>query len=325
MNFYFFTNELKNNSSVLLAFRRLFEICTNDKNASFFDSEFTHYFKVRKLIISKKSTHVVAPTFFSVILLRLLLLGLQVKIVYWVQGDVPAESFLKNSSKARFYILKYLELIALKMSDSCIYVSDYMKSYYDRLVLKKSIVLPCISTLKKVNSVVRCKSSYCYIGGMSEWQKIDWMLQYMNCVFHIDNLASLKIATRDKLKAKELVSHFIDKKYLDRVIIVSLSNESEVEEFLSGIEFGFLLREESNVNYVSSPIKLAEYLSCGVNVLLSPSIKSYAKAVSNYGAGNIINSYLDVNITHHCESASFELYNDLFSIQILSQRVKALL
>ncbi|MBB1436756.1 hypothetical protein H5201_21115 [Pseudoalteromonas sp. SG43-6] len=325
MKFYFFTSELKNNSSVLLAFRRLFEICSNDRDGSFFDSEFTHYLKTRKLIKSKEITHVVVPTFFSVILLRCLLLGLKIKIVYWVQGDVPSESFLKNSSKVRFYILKFLELIALKMSDSCIYVSDYMKRYYDRLVFKKSVVLPCISTLKKVDSVVRRKSSYCYIGGMSEWQKLDWMLQYMNSVFHIDNLASLKIATRDKLKATELVSHFIDERYFARVTVVSLSNENEVEEFLSGVEFGFLLREESNVNYVSSPIKLAEYLSCGVNVLLSPSIKSYAEVVSNYGAGCIINSYLDVKITPYCESASLKLYGDFFSIQVLSQRVEALL
>ncbi|MEM5551706.1 hypothetical protein WNY63_13300 [Pseudoalteromonas neustonica] len=325
MKFYFFTKELKNNSAVLLAFRRLFEICENDARGSSFDSEFTGYLNVRRLIKNKQLTHVVAPTFFSVILLRCLLLGLQVKIIYWVQGDVPAESFLKNSSKIRFYILKYLELIALNVSDSCIYVSDYMKTYYDGLVLKKSIVLPCISTLKKSNSVVRRKSSYCYIGGMSEWQKVDWMLKYMNGVFQIDNQASLKIATRDKLKATELVLNFIDKKYLDRVTVVSLSNESEVEEFLSGVEFGFLLREESNVNYVSSPIKLAEYLSCGVNVLLSPSIKSYAGAVSDYRAGSIINFYLDVNIVPYCEPASLELYNDLFSIQVLSKRVKGLL
>jgi hypothetical protein len=80
-----------------------------------------------------------------------------------------------------------------------------------------------------------------------------------------------------------------------------------MECFLSKFEYGFLLREECVVNNVSSPIKLAEYLACGVNVIMSSSIKSYYPIVKLYNAGLVLNSPDHFNVSQ----LSFDLKNAL--------------
>ena len=93
----------------------------------------------------------------------------KIKIIFWVQGAVAHESFLKNKSYFRFSILWLLEYISLIFSDFYIYVSPYMKEYYEKKFFtlnKKSIVIPCISDLNQNIKIKRNPDNYCYIGGM---------------------------------------------------------------------------------------------------------------------------------------------------------------
>ena len=210
------------------------------------------------------------------------------KVYYWVQGVIPEESFLKHQSKIRYFVLSIIEYLALTISSKQIFVSDEMKIYLEMKYKKsysKSIVVPCVSEFKDDNSVKE-KDSFVYLGGMSAWQRVDRMLELFNDIVEYSKPnAKLYIATLEKQQAEAYVQKYLSPKYHKNVKVLSIVNREEIPHFLSTKEFGFLIREESVVNYVSSPIKLAEYLSCGVNVIISESVKSYASIIEKNGAG----------------------------------------
>ena len=210
------------------------------------------------------------------------------KVYYWVQGIIPEESFLKHQSKIRYFVLSVIEYLALTISSKQIFVSDEMKMHLEMKYKKKyskSIIVPCISEFEDDNSVKE-KDSFVYLGGMSAWQRVDRMLELFNDIVEYSKPnAKLYIATLEKQKAQIYIHDYLAPKYHKNVEVLSIVNRDDVSHFLSTKEFGFLIREESVVNYVSSPIKLAEYLSCGVNVIISESVKSYASTIEENGAG----------------------------------------
>ena len=101
--------------------------------------------------------------------------------------------------------------------------------------------------------------------------------------------------------------------YLSNYIqIFSTNDRDKISNLLSKMEFGLLLRDDLPVNNVSSPIKLAEYLSCDVNVIISDSIKSYAQLVSDSFAGYVLCNNFKIN--------SFPLYKSGNSLNLFKQK-----
>jgi glycosyltransferase involved in cell wall biosynthesis len=244
------------------------------------------------------------------------------RILYWVQGAVPEESYLRHKSKLRYYFLSTIEYLALKIADKNIFVSTEMKKVLEKKTKRKlenSIVIPCISEFKYDGSNKE-KDSFVYIGGMSAWQRVDSMLKFFNTIAEKRPKAKLYIATLEQDKAKQLIQTYLNKKFENRVILLSINDRKEIPHFLSTKEYGFLMREDIIVNNVSSPIKLAEYLSCGVNVIISHAISSYASLVEENKAGIKIES--DNMALKKLENfsvnsqKSIQLYNDYFSEDI---------
>ena len=241
------------------------------------------------------------------------------EIYYWVQGVIPEESFLRHKSKLRYTILSLMEQFSLAISTKQIFVSDEMQRYLEKKYKKryrKSIVVPCISEFSDDKSIKE-KDSFVYIGGMSAWQRIDKMLLIFNDIVTINSNAKLYIATLEKQKAQEYIERYLDKENSNRVEVLSLEKREEIQNFLSTKEYGFLIREENVVNHVSSPIKLAEYLSCGVNVIISTSVKSYASYIDENGAGVSLNEDEKIidkfkNYTSNRENA-LDVYRHFFS------------
>lgn len=253
------------------------------------------------------------------------------EVYYWVQGVIPEESFLRHKSKLRYTILSLIEYISLAISTKQIFVSDEMQKYLEKKYKRRypnSIVVPCISEFSDDKSTKE-KDSFVYIGGMSAWQRIDKMLEIFNNIVKMNSNAKLYIATLEKQKAEEYIELYLDKKNSNRVEVLSLENRKEIQNFLSTKEYGFLIREENVVNHVSSPIKLAEYLSCGVNVIISASVKSYASYIDKHGAGislkeneKIIKKFK--NYTPNRKKA-LDVYRDFFSEETHLQNYKELL
>jgi len=241
------------------------------------------------------------------------------ELYYWVQGIIPEESFLRHKSKIRFKILSGIEYISLALSSKQIFVSQEMQNYLEKKYntqYKNSIIVPCISEFKDDNSKKE-KDSFVYIGGMSAWQRIDQMLEIFSYILSIKPNAKLYIATLEKKLARDYIEQYIELKYHENIEVLSINNRKDIPYFLSTKEYGFLIREDNIVNHVASPIKLAEYLSCGVNVIISTSIKSYASYIEDNHAGINLNKQRDIiqKLKHFIPNriSAIEVYEHFFS------------
>ena len=259
--------------------------------------------------------YIVCANIWQVLITRLFILGSECKIIFWVQGAVAEESLLRNKSKIRFVILKAIEKICFHLSDAYIFVSPYMKEFYNEkpyLNKKPCLVFPCISDLS-YNHSKKIPFSFCYLGGMSAWQCFPTTIDLMNKIEKKYPKSLFKIATNDTNLCMQLIRDNASKDLIKKLEVCNLVSKEEIEEFLGDCSFGFLIREDSLLNNISSPIKMAEYLSCGVNVITTSAIRSYTHLLNN--AGKILNSKLDIEdiVFKENVNAALNVYNNNFS------------
>ena len=99
---------------------------------------------------------------------------------------------------------------------------------------------------------------------------------------------------------------------------------SQVSKYLGVGNYGLLIREKSITNLVASPVKFAEYLACGLNVIISEGIGDYSEFVAAHGCGQLVNEFsfkvMDKSAlqllaeTNFTKSSKFELYRKLSDI-----------
>lgn len=68
----------------------------------------------------------------------------------------------------------------------------------------------------------------------------------------------------------------------------------EVKNYLALGDYGLLIREDKITNNVASPVKFAEYLSLGLNILISSNVKDYAAFIKDHKCGVIVEQQLPV-------------------------------
>lgn len=246
-------------------------------------------------------------------------------IYLWKQGDTAAESFMAHHSYLRKWMLQMIDAYTLRKVTGIIYVSDAMKEYYEKKygVRTKSIVIPCLSEFAdtKVENVERIPNSFVYIGGLSVWQCFDEILQLYsmirtdNSVFHIITL-NTEVARK---KVLEIVG---DEK---NIKIYSVTDRSQIPAVLNQFQYGLLIRKKDVVNQVAAPIKFLEYLSCGVNVIMTDAVPSYAKLVKEKDVGTVVDLRKDdIKINTYNPSAK-EVYHKYFKRILFVERYKWLL
>lgn len=215
-------------------------------------------------------------------------------IYLWKQGDAAAESYMTHHSYLRKWVLQMIDAYALRKVAGVIYVSNAMKEYYESKysVKTKSIVVPCLSEFAdaKIENIERIPHSFVYIGGLSVWQCFDEILRMYakirteKSVFHIITLKTVD--------AHEKVLEIIGD---DRNIeIYGITDRTRIPVILNKFQYGFLIRKKDVVNQVAAPIKFLEYLSCGVNVIMTEAVPSYAKLVKENNVGTVV----DINAEH---------------------------
>lgn len=265
----------------------------------------------------------------EVLLVHSILIFSRPDIYYWVQGILPEEDYVRTKNPIRKYSFKFLEKWALKSSDKLILVSNYMKEYMEktrRLKFKDYVIIPCTSNLD-YNQTKKIKNSFTYIGGLLEWQRLDRILVMFKNIVSQWSDSTLHLITYDPDKATELVEKYIPCEYHKNVVSKTLNDRNQIAAHLSSMEYGFLIRDDGPVNNVSSPIKLAEYLSCGVNVIISKSVVSFTNAIEEKGCGIIIEEDADINqlFSHQPkEQAAIELYNEIFNKEVILKKYQNL-
>lgn len=245
-------------------------------------------------------------------------------IYLWKQGDTAAESFMAHHSYLRKWVLQLIDAYTLRKVSGVIYVSEAMKSYYESKykVKTKSIVVPCLSEFADYeSSIQRIPNSFVYIGGLSVWQCFDEILKLYAKIRTKDSIFHI-ITLNTELARKKVIQHLGDETNIE---IYSITDRKQIPETLNRFQYGFLIRQHDVVNMVAAPIKFLEYLSCGVNVIMTDAIKSYAKIVAERNIGTIVEMENDTIHINPYNSLAKRVYEELFCRDIYVKRYSKLL
>lgn len=219
------------------------------------------------------------------------LLNKELKLFYWVQGLIDEEDYLSRKSKIRFYTFKILMSICVKVSFKLVVVTECMFKVlvhnYGCNPDKEYLILNCKSRVH-YNGSNKIPNSLCYIGGLSKWQNVDKALQFFNELCKENEQFNFYIATFVHEELRSLIDLYVNEVFKDKIHLVHVKESSEVENFLSQMQYGFLIRDNLLLNNVASPIKLAEYLACGVNPIMSPYLVDFKNIIIENNAGIIL-------------------------------------
>ncbi|MGZ3921461.1 MAG: glycosyltransferase [Bacteroidia bacterium] len=225
--------------------------------------------------------------------------GKTTKVIYDGRGAISAEwnEYEVVKHPVLIHEISQLEKDAVLDSDFRIAVSnqliEYWKTQYN-YSSTKHVVIPC--TLNKVfeeyipdeNNQYKLKRElgfekgdivFAYSGSLAGWQSFHLLADFIEPVLKSnDNARLLFLSEKDK-NIIDLEKKFPGKVYCKKV------SPSEVPAYLSIADYGLLIREKSITNRVASPVKFAEYLACGLPVIISEELGDYSEFVNENKCG----------------------------------------
>lgn len=208
--------------------------------------------------------------------------------------------------RARYAEVETLQRSALASSDAILCVSSAMKREFSAMwnLPQSGIgVVPCGTDIDvgleafgrrdhhRRGFALNDKFVVAYNGSVSPWQMLPQTISVFRHIASVRNDAHFLAITTDI----GAMRWFLRKAGVsDRDSTVVSVPHAEVPAHLAAADLGLLIRDDSLVNQVASPVKFAEYLSCGVPVVLTGSVGDYSELVRDRGVGCVIsNTQLD--------------------------------
>ena len=207
------------------------------------------------------------------------------RICNWFQGIIPEESYMRNKSKLRYYILSLMEKFALDKSSINLLVSQAMLSHYNtkyhKIYDKKSYIFPCFNTKLNENAFFYSgkysSNTFVYAGGLDVWQCFDYTLEVYKSFEDLEIKGTkLIVMTKDQEFAKRKIQQ-TGIKHCE----VGFTTPEQLPSVLAKAKFGFVLRDDTPVNRVSTPTKISTYLSCGIIPIYSECISAFNTVAKN--------------------------------------------
>jgi len=244
--------------------------------------------------------------------IRLKKMGLLKKVIFDARGAYLAELTEYNvvvdgSVKEN---IKGIEQKALMESDAQLAVSaklvEWWKDQYS-FVPKKNSIIPC--TLSEVFlsalpyeteiEVLRTKMGFIpkdiilvYSGSSAGWQSFSLVDDFLYSLFKQDpNIKLIFLSKEPPVNSKTFIE-------FSQRISTRWVAPNEVRELLLAADHGLLIREKSITNKVASPVKFAEYLSCGLQVEISPEIGDFTEFVRKNDCGSIPDSFTPEKVSY---------------------------
>jgi glycosyltransferase involved in cell wall biosynthesis len=177
------------------------------------------------------------------------------------------EVFYETISNARKREkIRTIEYFVYQNADAIVSISEYLKRYFvDKGITKKKVHIIQNSFRKDWLERKKESASYiCYTGGLYFWKGIDTLIQAMKYV-PSEQLVVVGGGSRlDELKhvARTEGVH-------DRVSFVGAVTHSAVPEYLSRAKIAVIPNTPIGQSYFSSPLKLFEYMACGIPIVVA--------------------------------------------------------
>lgn len=240
------------------------------------------------------------------------------KVVYDGRGAISAEwkeynVVDSNSLKNEIY---ELEKQAILNADFRIAVSNQLIKYWKKefnYESLKHVVIPCtlnkaFETIEITNEAVitareligfsKSDIILAYSGSIAGWQSFELLYGFIKPILiSNEDVKLLFLSERDENIVK-LEAEFPEK------IVCKKVKPIEVPHYLIAADYGLLIREQSITNLVASPVKFAEYLACGLKVIISEQLGDYTSFVNEHkcvGGGVEINFFEKTSLSDKLE------------------------
>lgn len=226
------------------------------------------------------------------------------KIIYDGRGAIAAEweEYKVVEDKILLSQIKQLEKEAILSTDYRIAVShklvEFWKMEYGYSAFTHAVI-PC--TLNKLFEDVNLSSGailkartelglleddivFVYSGSVAGWQSFALLYNFLAPILNSESLVKILFLT-DKDENITKLEH----EFPGRIICKKVAPDN-VPDYLLAADYGLLIREKSITNKVASPVKFAEYLACGLPVVISEELGDYTDFVVEKNCGFLMDN-----------------------------------
>jgi glycosyltransferase involved in cell wall biosynthesis len=265
-------------------------------------------------------TYVYARSFIGSMWARRLARRLKAVSIFDVRGLVGLEKQLLMGPSMKSRLLSYLELYEARRADRLSTVSKNLKQYLSRKIGREdtTVIPSCFNensfyfepaARKEIRNAFGLNENsilLCYSGGMSAWQRLPDIISLLKKVCSADHRCKALFLTNNQ---GELASLLREAEFPSDQTFIHGCSHKEVHRYLSAADLGFIMRHDTTVNNVASPVKVAEYLACGLPVILTRGIGDYSDMLPDAGVGVLVDETADIvdqvlNFIHENNSVS---------------------
>jgi hypothetical protein len=185
-----------------------------------------------------------------------------------------------------------LEKQAVILSDFRIAVSEQLVQFWKTEFsynFQKHVIIPCTvnkvfeelhisdESIKKSRELLGLKKEdlvFMYSGSIAGWQSFELLSNFLDHILAAS--PSYKVVFLSDFNDCILA---LKNKFPGQIINKKL-RPNEVPNYLISGDYGILIREETITNKVASPVKFAEYLTCGLKVVISNNLGDYSSFIT---------------------------------------------
>ncbi|OEU70793.1 MAG: hypothetical protein BA863_01365 [Desulfovibrio sp. S3730MH75] len=264
------------------------------------------YRLTQALVRSFRPTHVYSRSLVGSAYARRIAADSDVISIFDVRGASSEEVKLKRASGGlRYWYIRYLEKKEFRKADRLSCVSKNLRGYIGAQVGRKTIsVIPsCVDQNKfffdrEARKEIRagygladdCKL-ICYCGGLSAWQRVGDIISLFEKLTGSNTQYRFLFVTKQTQQLQKLLGTTTLSK---ESYFVESCAQDEVYRYLSAADAGIIMRDDTVVNNVASPIKIGEYLGCGLPIILTKGIGDFSELIPQAGIGLLLDEAVDL-------------------------------
>lgn len=244
-------------------------------------------------------THVYARSFIGAQWARKLAKQLGALSIFDVRAMVGQEQQLERGASIKASVCSYLEIRESRLADRLSTVSENLRKHLSLETGREDItVIPsCFNersfhfdaiSRKDIRQALGLSSDdtlLCYSGGTSAWQRIEDIVSVLKGVCSRNGRCKALFLTTNP---DEVTRRLMEAQFPAGRSFVRKCTHMEVHRFLSAADIGIIMRHDISVNNVASPVKVGEYLACGLPVILTRGIGDYSEMLPTAGVGLLL-------------------------------------
>lgn len=178
-------------------------------------------------------------------------------------------------------LLKYWQHTCAYKNDNHVIIPCTINKVFEELIVSESTIQQARKNLG-INST---DVVYVYSGSLSGWQSFDLLYKFIKPILsNNQNVKLLFISGVDNNILK------LQEEFGNRVLCKKVLPDEVPALLLTG-DYGLLIREQSTTNLVASPVKFAEYLACGLKIIISEQLGDYSNFVIENNCGSLFFNY----------------------------------